>query len=127
MAAPIVALIPAILTAIWAGLVTVVKWCIDHYHIVKIVIVCSLITAAFWLGVKVYSALMSTLQEYFSEIAAASPSGTSGTVDILAKANYVLPVSEMLALLVVYVTFASLCLSVKFILMGYKAIPFKNA
>lgn len=127
MALPAVALVPAILSAIWTGLVAIVKWCVDHYHIVKIVIVCTLVITAFWLGVKVYSYLIETLTGYFSDLSAASPSGVQGTAAILAKANYVLPVSEMFALLAVYITFASLCLSVKFVLMGYKAIPFKNA
>lgn len=127
MALPAVALIPAILTAIWSGLVAVVRWCVDHYHIVKIVFVCTLITAAFYLGRKVYLALVSALQSYFTEMTNNSVVAPAYTGSLLAKANYVLPVSEMFALLTVYLVFAGLCLSVRFILAGYKAIPFKNS
>lgn len=125
--APIVAIVPAILAGLWSGLVGIAKWCVEHYHIVKIVIVCTLITMAFYFGRKAYIFFNDLLKEHLNQIAASTPTGPGAGVSILAKANYVLPVSEMFALLSVYLTFAALCLSLKFIIMGYKAIPFKNA
>lgn len=128
MAFPVVALIPAIGAALWSGLVTCFKWCVDHYHIVKIIIVCTLICTAFYLGRKAYIYFTGLLSQYMSDISAASPQGASFSgASLLAKANYVLPVSEMFALLGVYIVFAGLCLSLKFIIAGYKALPFKSA
>ena len=124
---PVVAWIPAVLGAIWSGLVAITKWTVDHYHIVKIVLVCTLIITAFWLGRKVYILFNTALQEYFSDMAGVVPQSPSGVASFLAKANYVLPITEMFALLSVYIVFAGLCLSVKFLISGYKAIPFKNA
>ena len=127
MAAPLVALLPAILSALWAGLVVCFKWLIDHAHVIKIVGVCILITAAFKLGRFAYSALVDTVDSYLGDIAANAPQGRAAAFSVLAKANYCLPVSETFALLLVYVTFASLCLGLKFVIAGYKAIPFKSA
>lgn len=124
---PVVAWFPALLTAIWSGLVAIVKWTVEHYHIVKIIVVCTLICSAFYLGRKVYIFFNDTLHDYFSQMSGVTPQGSSGVASILAKANYVLPVTEMFALLSVYIVFAGLCLSVKFLISGYKAIPFKSA
>lgn len=127
MALPVVAWLPAIGAALWTGVVTTVKWCVNHYHIVKIVVVCTLICTAFYLGRKVYLFFNQLLTSYIGQLSSATPTVGAYSGSLLAKANYVLPVTEMFALLGVYLVFAGLCLSLKFIIAGYKAIPFKSA
>ena len=94
---------------------------------IKIVGICLLIAAAFKVGRLAYNALVSALADKFAAIQNATPSGVSVTATFLAKANYVLPISEMFSLLAVYLTMAGLCLSVKCLIAAYKAIPFKSA
>lgn len=125
--APVAALIPAFLSALWVGLVACLKWLVNHAHIVKIVAVCALIVAAFKVGIIAYTAICSTVTTYLNRLNDSAPHGVSTTFSLLAKVNYCVPVSETFALLAVYVSFAALCLGLKFAIASYKAIPFKNA
>ncbi len=127
MAAPLVVAVPAILSALWTGLVICCKWLVDHAHIAKIVTVCILISTSFWMGRKIYVALVSFLNTQLRSMANSVPHGVSSSLDILAKANYCLPVSEMLALLSVYVSCWGLCMTLRFVLSMYRSVPFKNA
>lgn len=128
MAAPLAALLPAIFAALWEGLKSVLLWFLARLHIVKIIMVCTIVLSAFYVGKRLYSLLVDQVAVYLSQISAASP-GSAGSVSfgLLAKANYVLPITEMFALLVVYVSFAGFCLALKGLIAGYKSIPFKGA
>ena len=128
MAAPLVAVLPAIFAAFWAGLKTVLLWFLARMHMVKIIICCTMLVAAFYVGKSLYSALVSQVATYIGGIQSSSPGAAPSTsLAILAKANYVLPITEMFALLAVYVSFAGFCLALKGLISGYKAIPFKAA
>ena len=128
MAAPLVALLPAFLSALWAGLVVCFRWLIEHAHIAKIVLVCLLIIAAFRVGLFAHGWVMDSVTDYLMHIEEIAPtSSPSPVVSFLAKANYCLPISEMFALLSVYISFCGFCLGIKFLIASYKAIPFKSA
>lgn len=128
MAAPIVAVLPAVFAALWSGLKAVLLWFLARLHIVKIIAVCTVMLAAFYVGKQLYSSLVTQAAQYLGNISNSSP-GSAGSVSfsLLAKANYVLPITEMFALLVVYVSFAGFCLALKGLIAGYKSIPFKAA
>ena len=125
--APLVPVLSGLASAIVSALVVAAKWIVDHLHIVKIVVVCTLIVAAFKAGRYAYNLLVDSVGDYISRISDGVPTGLSASASFLAKANYVLPISEMFALLSVYVTLAGLCLGLKCVIAGYKAIPFKSA
>lgn len=125
--APVVPILSALGTALVSALVAAAKWIVDHMHIVKIVIVCTLIVAAFKAGKYAYGVLVESVSNYFDSLSASAPSAVSASASFLAKANYVLPISEMFALLAVYVTCAGFCLGLKCVIAAYKAIPFKSA
>ena len=127
MAAPLFVALPAIFTALWGGLVACFRWLIAHAHIAKIVGICLLIAGAFKVGRLAYVALCSAVSSYLLRISQSTPSGVSATASFLAKANYCLPISELFALLAVYVSFCGFCLALKFAIASYKAIPFKSA
>lgn len=127
MAGPVVVALPAFLSALWVGLVACFKWLIDHAHIVKIVGVCILITAAFKVGLMAYTWICGAVGEHLQAIRDSAPTAVNTTFSLLAKVNYCVPVSETFALLAVYVSFAGLCLGLKFAIASYKAIPFKQA
>lgn len=128
MAAPVAVVVPALLAAFWEGLKAVLLWFISRIHIVKIILVCTILISAFYVGKALYSGLVEQVATYLGNIASSSP-GSAGSVafSLLSKANYVLPLTEMFALLVVYVSFAGFCLALKGLIAGYKAIPFKAA
>lgn len=125
MAAPLIA-IPALVSALITALGVCAKWIIEHTHIVKIVIVCGLLITAFESGLKAYTWLFQHFQNFLTSLGS-FPAGGGGNLSLLAKVNYCIPLSEMLSLLAVYITFASMCLSFKGVLCLYRAIPFKSA
>ena len=127
MAAPAALAIPALLSALWTGLVVCFKWLIDHAHIAKVTVVCIIITSSFWMGVKIYTQFVALLNARLSSLSSSVPSGVSVSLDILAKANYCLPVSEMLALLAVYISCWGLCMGLRFMISMYRNVPFKSA
>lgn len=124
MAAPLIA-IPALVSALITALGVCAKWIIEHTHIVKIVIVCGLLITAFESGLKAYTWLFQHFQNFLKSLDGFNAGG--GNLSLLAKVNYCIPLSEMLSLLAVYITFASMCLSFKGVLCLYRAIPFKSA
>lgn len=126
MAAPLVVAVPAILSALWSGLVICFKWLIDHAHVAKVAITCILIITSFWAGIKIYTQLVHLLDLHISNLGTNLPHGVNGALDILSKANYCLPVSEMLSLLAVYVTCWGSCMLIRFMLSMYRTVPFKN-
>lgn len=124
MAAPLIA-IPALVSALITALGVCAKWIIEHTHIVKIVIVCGLLITAFESGLKAYTWLFQHFQNFLKSLDSFHAGG--GNLSLLAKVNYCIPLSEMLSLLAVYITFAAMCLSFKGVLCLYRAIPFKSA
>lgn len=128
MAAPLLVLsLPAIFTALWTGIVAIVKWALEHAHIVKIVVVCLLIVSAFKMGTFMFNTLMTLLENYSSSISNSYPSAVSASLEIMAKANYCLPLTEALVFLSIYVTLAGLCIGLRFTISLYRSIPFKSA
>lgn len=125
--APVAVVGSVIISAITSAIVAAFKWLVNHIHVVKIVGVCLLIAGAFKVGRLAYNTLVGALATKLAALDSAAPSGVSATTAFLAKANYVLPLSEMFALLAVYVVIAGICMSLKCIIAGYKAIPFKSA
>ena len=126
MAAPLVVALPAIFSALWAGLVICFKWVIEHAHIAKIITVCLLIMVSFRVGRLVYLFIFQQLSSNVSSLNQALPHGAQGVLDILSKANYALPVSETLALLAVYVSCWSFCAAIRYGISLYRIIPFKS-
>ncbi len=128
MAFPVVAALPAFLAALWSGLVVCFRWLVDHFHVVKIVGVCALIAGAFKVGILAYRTLVDNVSMWINELVNNVPNNNVSVVfSYLAKANYVLPLSEMFGLLSVYASFAAACLVIKGLIASYKAIPFKSA
>ena len=127
MSNPLFVSLPAIFAAFWSGIVAIVKWALEHAHTIKIAIVCFLVIAAFKLGHIVYSFFMQQLESYSQSINDSVPSGFSYSLALLAKANYCLPVSEMLLLLSTYAVLAGLCISLRFFISLYRSVPFKSA
>lgn len=129
MAAPLIVALPAIFSALWSGLLVLGKWFLEHAHITKIIIVCLLIIAAFTTGRITYGWVMDAIGSALENVAEGADSVRSSgyTLDILAKANYCLPVSEMLGLLSAYVFLAGYCLLLKCLISFWRSVPFKSA
>lgn len=126
MAAPLFLALPAIFSALWAGLIAIFRWALEHAHIVKFVIVSVIIIVAFRLGVWAYSWVVGQFNQYIETIDSHLPNGVSVSIDLLAKVNYCLPVSEALGLLSVFITLCGSCLALRGLLLAYRSIPFKG-
>lgn len=125
MAAPLVFAVPAILSALWSGLLVLGKWFLTHAHVTKIVVVCLLIISAFYAGRVMHGFVMSQISSIIESINETQSGGFSTSLALLAKANYCLPLSEMLGLLGAYVLLAGQCMTLKFIISMWRSTPFK--
>lgn len=128
MAAPaLIVAIPAIFSALWSGLLILGKWLLEHAHITKVIVVCMLIIAAFATGRVMHGWVMNAIDGFVTNISETQSGAPSMSLQILAKANYCLPISEMLGLLGNYVLLAGYCLSLKGIISMWRSTPFKSA
>ena len=130
MALPLVALLPWLVGAIKSAAVVSLAWIVKHYFLLKLFFLTVVIYTCARIALGFYVKLLDTVFETMS--VAGDKLGEVATLDItigefLAKANYVLPVSELFYLVGVFLSVYVSCLTANFLMWCWKAIPFKAA
>ena len=95
----------------------------ESSYFAKIFFVVSFIWGLVRTFISMFSVLCSSIRSLFQDMSFRGIE--AGGVDILAMANSVLPLDEMIALLVAWFGIYSACASIRFILSVWHAIPFK--
>ena len=99
------------------------KWVWNSSYITKVVIVLTFIWGCIRTVISLFGRLCSAISSAFESMDFQGIQ--AGGVDILAFANSVLPLDEMIALLVTWFTIYSVCATIRFIRAAWAAVPLK--